>query len=1071
MCEESGMNPEEHSEELVRGSGVCPVTGLRVTQKTDWVDVEFGEDYRVTLCVLGGCILHSRPRGHAGLKDVEQVLAFTRAVSEEVFGEGGTYVQIEDYAELRWASLEARRAFIRGMKDRPGLAGVIFCHASPLFKMSVKLARLLTPMDPEVHLEEDLSGAVWWARQILSTYQIVPSFYSSHTLDSGEEVAEVPAEDLPAGGPQAMRETRLRSTPQGGRETRPEWTLELEGFWVRYERIERDLIYTVSEGLLTEEHIAPLFAHMESVLASMDLESKPFFSINQVSGVRVANLRTRRLFMEKSVEVQSTYPFRLDVYYGGGLALRAAIRLARPFVPFRVALADDFQGALDLVSEARARDGDLDSGGAEVLGPEYSQVSVEEVLRFLGSIDWESEDLDVVSQEVKDPSHPLNPLFESVCLIKNDLDRLLREKEEAVRALEIERAYLSQLFDNSQLAMARGSSGGVIQRVNRQFTRMFGYTVGEVVGRSVDELIVPEGREEEAELFTRKVEQGSKVSMETVRRHKDGTLIPVEALAFPILIDGRPVGAYSMYLDIRERVRAERELRESEERHRSILENMNEGYYEADLEGNLTFVNRAMSDLLGYSKEELMGMNYRRFTPEENVEEVYGAFNRVYRAGLPDKGFEWETIRKDGSRIVVDTSVSRIRDEAGKPIGFRGLIRDVTERKRAREEREELRAQLQHAQRMEAIGTLAGGIAHNFNNLLMGVQGNASLIGIDLEPGHPHYARVKAIERLVKNGSDLTRQLLGYAREGKYEASPIDLNSLVRELAETFGAARKEIRIHTDLWEPLSPILADRGQIGQALMNIMVNAVDAMPKGGDLYLTTRNVPRPELKTGHPDSGQGDHVLLSVRDTGVGMDDQTRAKIFEPFFTTKGLSKGTGLGLASVYGIVKAHGGHIRVNSEPGSGTTFEMYFPATEAAAVKTPDQASEVEAGTGSILLVDDEKIVLDVGAEMLSKLNYTVWKAEGGTEAVRLFEENHEKLDLVILDMIMPDMGGGEVYDRIKVIDPRVKVLLASGYNIDGKAAEILDRGCDDFIQKPFDMKELSAKVTELLNRPGPA
>jgi signal transduction histidine kinase/CheY-like chemotaxis protein len=452
---------------------------------------------------------------------------------------------------------------------------------------------------------------------------------------------------------------------------------------------------------------------------------------------------------------------------------------------------------------------------------------------------------------------------------------------------------------------------------------------------------------------------------------------------------------------------------------------------------------------------------------EATAGEVFAAFNRVYRTGRPESGFNWETLRLDGSRAVVETSISLRMGARGEPEGFRGLVRDVTDRERDRSEKRRLEAQLQHAQRMEAIGTLAGGIAHNFNNLLMGIQGNASLMTLDLDPDHPHLDRLKTIEKLVRSGSELTRQLLGYAREGRYEVRAVDLNQLVRETAGTFGAARKEIRVHTDLPPSLPSVLADRGQIEQALMNLFVNAADAMSQGGDLFVTTKKASRRDMGEKPYESREGAYVLLVVRDTGQGMDEETKAKIFEPFFTTKGLSRGTGLGLASVYGIVKAHGGYIEVASEVGIGTTFEIHLPATQASAEVSLESDKTIDSGSGTVLLVDDEETVLAVGAEMLSRMRYTVLQASGGEEAVRLFQEAHEGIDLVILDLIMPDMGGGEVFDRLTKIDPSVKVLLASGYSMDGKAAEILKRGCDDFIQKPFDMALLSQKVNGLLNR----
>ncbi len=974
------MNGDTHVKDSLKCGDVCPVSGLPILQKPEWVDVDFGREYRVTLRVLGGCILHSRPSGHASRRDTEDALDLTQKVAGEVFGPHRLYVQIEDYAGLRGATLDARKTFIERMRHRRNMTGIVFCNTSSLFKMSVKLAKGLLTLDPQVHLADDLPAAIQQALHILFP-QVAPS------------------------------------------------------------------------------------------------------------------------------SIGSPHPDPSD------------------FIPIRGENREDEELPMEWLSA-----------------------------------------------------------------IKTDLDQLLEEKEKAVQALELERAYLVQVFESSQMAMVRESDNKLIHQVNREFTRLFGYTREDVTGRAVDDLLVPPEGRDESEQFRRRVENGEKVSFEAVRRHKDGTLIPVEVLVFPIVLDRRQVGAYAMYRDIRERIRTEtalrksekkyrdlfqnvfdmlyvhdmegrfletnpafqrlvgrsegemlrlngrdlmpegnrplfgdylrrirensvdegffkvvtadgsvrvlefknslildehdtpvgvrgsardlsdrlkmeKALRESEERYRSILDTIHEGYYEVDLAGNLTFVNPAMCSMAGYSREDIIGMSYRELTDDEMAAAVYAVFNRVYRTGSSDKGFEWEIVGKDGARRTVDTSVSLLTDSEGRPVGFRGLLRDVTERRMARKEKEALEAQLQHAQRMEAVGTLAGGIAHNFNNLLMGIQGNASLMGMELDSDHPHYGRLKTIEKLVRSGADLTRQLLGYAREGKYEVRPIDLNELVTEMVDTFGTARREIRVHLQLCDSLRSIPADRGQIEQALMNLLVNAADAMPLGGDLFLVTENVTSRKMRNRPYTPKEGDYALLRVRDTGVGMDDETRTKIFEPFFTTKGIGKGTGLGLASVYGIVKAHGGYIDVSSRKGEGTTFEIFLPTIEAPAPGRKEKTTSIIPGRGTILIVDDEPMVLNAAADMLDRLGYSVWKASGGHEALRLFERDHSGIDLVILDLIMPDMSGGEVYDRLIQIDETVKVLLSSGYSIEGKAAEILERGCEDFLQKPFDLKTLSRKVGMLL------
>jgi nitrogen-specific signal transduction histidine kinase/CheY-like chemotaxis protein len=388
------------------------------------------------------------------------------------------------------------------------------------------------------------------------------------------------------------------------------------------------------------------------------------------------------------------------------------------------------------------------------------------------------------------------------------------------------------------------------------------------------------------------------------------------------------------------------------------------------------------------------------------------------------------------------------------------ILRDISEKKR-------IEAQLHYIERMEAIGTLAGGIAHDFNNLMMGMLGNISLILYDIGPEDPNYDRLKTVEKLIQSGSELTNQLLGYARKGKYELKPINLNNIIVESSVTFGRARKEIVIHRDLSEDLHPVKADESQIKLVLMNLFVNAADAMSKGGDLFLETRNVTHQEM-SGKPYSPiPGKYVMMRVRDNGKGMDHKTMARIFEPFFTTKEMGRGSGLGLASAYGIIKGHGGYIDVESKKGDGSVFNIYLPVSEAMVRRDSSVFEVVEKGNETVLLVDDEEMIVDVGSRLLEKLGYSVIKAGGGAEALRRYQENKDKIDMIILDMIMPDMGGSEVYEKIRKIDPEVKILLSSGYSIDGQATEILKKGCNGFIQKPFNLKDFSKKIREVLKK----
>ena len=502
-------------------------------------------------------------------------------------------------------------------------------------------------------------------------------------------------------------------------------------------------------------------------------------------------------------------------------------------------------------------------------------------------------------------------------------------------------------------------------------------------------------------------------------------------------------------------------LQESEEKYRTILASIEDGYYEVDMEGNFTFFNDALCEIYGYPGNELMGMNIRKLTDQETAKQGYSIFNKVYTTGRPVKGFEWQVVQKDGTKRSVEASVSLRMNAEGAPLGLQGIIRDISEKQR-------LEARLQHAQRMESIGTLAGGIAHNFNNLLMGIMGYTSLMLLDTDSDHPNFKMLKNIVKQVESGSKMTRQLLGYAREGGYEVKPINLNLLIKETSDTFGITKKGITVHQDLSEKLYGIMADQSQMEQVLMNLYVNAADAMEGGGDLFLKTDNVTHEEMTGEHyHDVKPGNYVLLTVRDTGVGMDRETRERIFEPFFTTKGLGRGTGLGMASTYGIIKAHGGYIHLFSEKGQGTTFKIYVPATEQEVRVKKEVPDELLKGEGTVLLVDDEEIILDSGRQMLKHLGYDVLLAQNGQEALELYKKNHDRVDMVLLDMVMPIMGGGETFDRIKEMHSEVKVLLSSGYSLEGEAREIMERGCDAFIQKPFSLKMLSRKIGEILGK----
>ena len=417
-----------------------------------------------------------------------------------------------------------------------------------------------------------------------------------------------------------------------------------------------------------------------------------------------------------------------------------------------------------------------------------------------------------------------------------------------------------------------------------------------------------------------------------------------------------------------------------------------------------------------------------------------------------------ERLSVNGRERVVALVATRLRDTRGKVVGAIQCAQDITERA-------QLQEQLQQVQKIEALGTLAGGIAHDFNNLLMAIQGHVSLILLDAPSAARYIEKLRSIDRLVKSGAELTRQLLGFARAGKYDVKPVDINELIENSSDMFGRTRKEIEIEKQLEPALWTVEADRGQIEQVLLNIYVNAWQAMPAGGKLSIKSGNTLL------QPDDVEpwgirpGRYLKIVIADTGIGMDEDTLKRIFDPFFTTKEMGRGTGLGLASAYGIIKNHGGFIDVASQKGKGTIFTIYLPASGKPVSSEIRSADVLQKGTETILFVDDEEEILAVSEEILQTLGYQALVARNGREALEIYRNNRNSIDLVILDMIMPGMSGGETHDALRKIDPHVRVLLSSGYSLDGQANEILQRGCDGFLQKPFDITALSIKLKEIL------
>ena len=751
-----------------------------------------------------------------------------------------------------------------------------------------------------------------------------------------------------------------------------------------------------------------------------------------------------------------------------------------------------------------------------------------------------------------------------------------------------EQAFLAHVFESAPEAIVIVDNGGWLQHANSEFTRLFGYSLDEARGRSIDELLAPDELRDEARSITGRVAKGERITLETVRRRNDGTLVHVSIIGAPVVVTDGQIGVYGIYRDVSDRKRAEAERQAVEKRYRDLVEHGLGLICTHDLDGVLLSINRAAAQQLGYAPRELIGKRiaqllapsvrhlfrgylarvraeghdsgmmrvvtktgeeriwvYRNalhdepgtrpyvlghaqdITEHKRAEEAlrrseanyrdlvenasYGIYRssaegkflavnpalvkmlgyasaeellavdlarEVYadsddRARLvaaaqdaePGTGVEVEWKQKEGTLITVRLSGRPARNAQGELECFEMIAEDVTERL-------SLEAQLRQAQKMEAVGQLTGGIAHDFNNILTVIQGNADLLAeaLPAEAGDLR-EELRDLRSAAQRGAELVRKLLRVSRQEQLQLRALDLGELVSDLSVMLRRVLPEnidVRVFVD--EPVGTIRADTGAVEQILLNLATNARDAMPDGGLLHIATRRAwLDEEHRAAHGWGDPGQYVCLSVSDTGVGMDEQTRGRIFEPFFTTKPAEVGTGLGMAMIYGLVKQHGGFVDVYSELGQGTAVKIYFPvAREGRATPVPTPLpTELCGGTETILVVEDEFELRRAAARILEKFGYTVLLAGDGEQALELFRGHESAIDLILTDVVMPRMGGRELYAAAQQTGRNVKFLFTSGYT----ARDVCERITLDprlpFLHKPWTLTELVVRVREVLDQ----
>lgn len=617
------------------------------------------------------------------------------------------------------------------------------------------------------------------------------------------------------------------------------------------------------------------------------------------------------------------------------------------------------------------------------------------------------------------------------------------------------------LFNNASDPIFIHDFEGKILEANQNAVDYSGYQYNELLTMKISDINAPEF----AKMIPSRIDRlkvSHKLLFETHHMTKAGKMIPAEVSSRTIEYDDQEA-ILSVFRDLTERKKAEQALMASHKTFLTVLDGIDATIYVADMDTyEILFMNKYMIESFG---ENLTGQICWDVFRQDSGPCAQCTNDRLLdKQGEPTGVCVWQDKNPVTGRwyINYDRAIKWIDDRYVRL----QIATDITEIKMLEDERRHFDEKIRQAQKMESLGTLAGGVAHDFNNLLMGIQGHLSLMTGTRDTIDHNLEHIAAIEKIVQKATDLTRQLLGLARGGKYDVKPVDLNELLSESVNIFARTRKEIQIHTRLNETAIVAEVDRQQIEQALLNLYVNAWQAMHAGGDLYVETSMVKLDEDFCNPYSAKPGNYANISVRDSGMGMDEATCKRVFDPFFTTKEKDRGTGLGLASAYGIIKNHHGIITVESTLGQGSTFNLYLPISN----KKPHAEKTVEKrllkGNETILLVDDEEMIRDVGQAMLAKLGYKVIVAKGGAEAIKLLEKERDCVELVILDLIMPGMDGGKTFDQIRKINPYLPVILSSGYAINGHATEIMNRGCNGFIQKPFNLNTLSQKIRHTLD-----
>jgi PAS domain S-box-containing protein len=653
------------------------------------------------------------------------------------------------------------------------------------------------------------------------------------------------------------------------------------------------------------------------------------------------------------------------------------------------------------------------------------------------------------------------------CILGLALD--ITEHKHAEDALRESETKLRTILEASRDAIGV-SKDGIRTFANPASVSLFGYeSADELIGAPVIDVIAPESHGFFKEMV-RKRAAGDPIPpfYEVTALKKDGTTFLMEITVSSYFVKGEQF-ALTVLRDITDRKKALKQLEETEERFRKIFEESPLGIVMVGSDHCFVRANAAFCRMLGYTEQELIALTFEDITHPEHVAEDALHVKELFSGKIALYRTEKRYVRKDKEIVWGSSTVTIIRDESGKFLYFLTMIEDITQRKQAEGEKARLEEQLRQAQKMEAVGTLAGGVAHDFNNILTVIMGLGNLMQTEIDKDDIHRTYVDQIVASSARAADLTQSLLAFSRKQRITLEAHTVNGVVTSTTKLLKRLLPEdIGFSVNLTDKDTPSLLDVTQIGQVLMNLATNARDAMPHGGSLTITTgrTRIDKNFTKT-HGFGRPGEYAKLSVADTGIGIDESTMKRIFEPFFTTKEIGKGTGLGLASAYGIVKQHKGYITVSSIPFKGTTFDIYLPLIKTPSRKKARAAGETKGGTETILIVEDDRDVRNMLTKILGSHGYATIEAVDGDDAIGVFTTHREEIDLIILDVVMPGKNGAEALGEITRTDHSVKAIFVSGYTGDVVIEKGIQSESVDFLQKPLSVQALLGKVREVLDR----